>query len=90
MRILTLLYLSLIISLSGCSWMGFGDDEESAKSETDNFSERQFYDTIERNLNAGNWDRAIGNLQALEAQFPFGVYAEQAQLNTKQFCRNLV
>ncbi len=78
-RILTLLYLSLIISLSGCSW--FGSDEEEAEAETENFTERQFYDIIERNLNAANWERAISNLQALEAQYPFGAYAAQAQLN---------
>lgn len=83
MRILTLLYLCLTLSLvTGCSWLGFdGDDEESAESETANFNERQFYDLIERNLNGGRWDQAITNLQALEAQFPFGTYASQAQLN---------
>lgn len=78
MRILTLLYLSLTICLAGCSWFG-GDKED--ETNTENFTERQFYDIIERNLNTANWERAITNLQALEAQYPFGAYAAQAQLN---------
>ena len=81
MRILTPLYLSLILCLSGCSWFGGGDDKDESAAETENFTERQFYDIIERNLGAANWDRAITNLQALEAQYPFGAYAAQAQLN---------
>ena len=76
MRILTSVCLGLIISLAGCSSV---DDKDADKAA--NFSEREFYEVIEKNLRTSNWDLAIGNLQALEARFPFGVYAEQAQLN---------
>ena len=74
MRILPLLSLGLIVCLAGCS----SNDEK--KDETAGFTERQFYEVIERNVRSHNWEQAIQNLQALEAQFPFGVYAEQAQL----------
>lgn len=71
--------LSLLASLlvSGCSWLG-GDDDEGP--ETKGYTEKEFYEVIQRNLNGRNWSNAIENLEALEAQFPFGDYAEQAQL----------
>jgi outer membrane protein assembly factor BamD len=45
-----------------------------------NSSERQFYEASQRSLRTGNYQVAIGQLQQLEARFPFGRYAEQAQL----------
>ncbi|MAT50006.1 MAG: outer membrane protein assembly factor BamD [Porticoccaceae bacterium] len=84
MRRLTLLTLPLalitLLSLTGCSWMPFFGDDEEPESETAGYTEKDFYNVIQRNLNARNWKLAIDNLQALEAQFPFGTYAEQAQL----------
>jgi outer membrane protein assembly factor BamD len=82
MRILTPLVLSLVFTLSGCSWMGFGDEDVNiVESETAGFTESQFNDAIEANINSGNWPKAIQNLQALESRFPFGQYAETAQMN---------
>ena len=70
----------LIITLtSACSWLGAGD-KETPEDETSGFTERDFYEKIQRSLNAKNWSVAISNLQLLESQFPFGKYAEQAQL----------
>jgi outer membrane protein assembly factor BamD len=43
-------------------------------------SERQFYDSAQRSLRASNYTDAIAKLQGLEARFPFGRFAEQAQL----------
>ncbi len=73
--------LILMISLlaTGCSWLGFGDDDEEGP-DTQGYTEKEFFDAIQRSLNARNWSNAIQNLEALEAQFPFGDYAEQAQL----------
>ena len=65
--------------LANCSWMGF-NDEESTESEKSGYTEREFYDKIQKSLKARNWQVAIGNLQLLESQFPFGKYAEQSQL----------
>ena len=73
-----LLLLSLSFT-SGCSWLG-SDDEEPTEEKTADFTERDFYEKIQISLNSGNWTLAISNLQLLESQFPFGKYAEQAQL----------
>ena len=73
-----LLILSLSLS-SGCSWLGWGDDEEN-KVGTDDSTERDFYEKIQGSLDAKNYTVAIGNLLLLESNFPFGKYAEQAQL----------
>jgi len=43
-------------------------------------TELQLYETSQRNLRSQQWEVAIENLQALEDNFPFGTYAEQAQL----------
>jgi len=43
-------------------------------------TEKDFYDAAQRNINYSRWRSAIENLQALEDNFPFGTYAEQAQL----------
>jgi len=75
--------LAVLLVLSGCSWLGIGDDDTEKtekKSKTEGYSEKDFYEAIQRNLNAGDWVTAIENLQALETQFPFGNYAEQSQL----------
>ncbi|MBT4833325.1 MAG: outer membrane protein assembly factor BamD [Porticoccaceae bacterium] len=75
-------YILLILSLSvtsGCSWLGWGDDE-TTEDDTAGYSERDFYEKIQSSLNASNWSVAISNLQLLESQFPFGKYAEQGQL----------
>jgi outer membrane protein assembly factor BamD len=76
------LLISLMLTLaltSGCSWLGFDEDEQS-EEESSGFTERDFYDKIQSSLNSKNWTVAITNLQLLESQFPFGKYAEQGQL----------
>lgn len=79
MRLISL-FLLAAMALSGCSWMPFIGDDKDEASATEGYTEKDFYDVIQRNLNSQRWDDAIANLQALEAQFPFGSYAEQAQL----------
>lgn len=43
-------------------------------------TEQDVYELAKRNLDGRNWSAAIQNLQLLEENFPFGNYAEQAQL----------
>ena len=78
------LLLTAILLCASCSWLSSGDgdnsEEKRKQEELEKLSEKQFYDRIQRNLQSGNWTDAIANLQAFEAQFPFGNYAEQAQL----------
>lgn len=42
--------------------------------------ERQMYEEAQRYLNNRNFDLAVRSLQLLESRYPFGKYAEQAQL----------
>ena len=74
-----ILLLMSLTFISGCSWLGWGD-EKPTEEVTEDFTERDFYEKIQLSLNSGNWTLAISNLQLLESQFPFGKYAEQAQL----------
>jgi len=68
--LLTLIILVAAL-VSGCS----SDDEDFANS-----GEDFLYREGERSMDVSNWPRAIQIWQQLEAQFPFGQYAEQSQL----------
>lgn len=72
--LLLALVLTLATALAGCA----GNDED-AEILADS-GEQQIYDQAQRFLNARNFDQAIRALQALESRYPFGRYAEQAQL----------
>ena len=72
------LIIALILSLGpGCGWFGGGKRKDRAEEET---SEQLLYRSAQQRLRSGNYDLAIEDLQRLEARFPFGRYAEQAQL----------
>lgn len=75
----------LIVCLSGlvggCSLIPFwGGGEDDAAEEDVNATEQFLYREVQRSLRAGNYQQAVENLERLEARFPFGRYAEQAQL----------
>lgn len=69
------LLFSLLLLLSGCSWFGGDDDELIADS-----GEQQMYREAQRHLKNENFSLAVRSLQGLESRYPFGRYAEQAQL----------
>ena len=69
------LLLSLLLLVSGCSWFGDDDDELIADS-----GEQQMYREAQRQLKNENFSLAVRSLQGLESRYPFGRYAEQAQL----------
>ncbi|MDF1831343.1 MAG: outer membrane protein assembly factor BamD [Porticoccaceae bacterium] len=83
MRFSALLIASSLL-LSACSWMPFVDSKEEqikqTQEEAQDLSEKRLRDKIRSNLDARNWSDAVVNLNAFEAQFPFGNYADQAQL----------
>ncbi len=56
----------------------FGNNK--AEEEDRNSSEQVLYRSAQASLRSGNYKDAIEKLQKLEARFPFGRYAEQAQL----------
>ena len=78
-KTLLIILIAFLSFSTGCSWLGWGDDE-SDEDETAGYTEKDFYSKIQSSLNSGNWTIAIRNLELLESQFPFGKYAEQAQL----------
>ena len=69
------LLLSLTLLVSGWSWFGGDDDELIADS-----GEQQMYREAQRHLKNENFSLAVRSLQGLESRYPFGQYAEQAQL----------
>ena len=69
--------LAVLMTSAGCSWFS----KKDAGAEDDyTGTEQTMYRQSQRALRAGNYDSAIDMLQRLEARFPFGRYAEQAQL----------
>ncbi|MFK7731808.1 MAG: outer membrane protein assembly factor BamD [Pseudomonadales bacterium] len=64
--------LCLCLLLSACS-----STEDKVNSDA---SEKQLYDIAQRQLESQNYSSAIQNLQLLESRYPFGPFAEQAQL----------
>lgn len=68
------LILILSLALYGCS----GNDElPDIPADT---GEQQMYEEAQRYLRNSNYDLAVRSLQMLESRYPFGKYAEQAQL----------
>ena len=73
-----IVFLASLLALAGCSLWPFGNDKE--KEDERNSSEQMLYRSAQTSLRSGNYRDAIEKLQKLEARFPFGRYAEQAQL----------
>lgn len=69
MRVLPCLMLSTLVFLSACS-----------SKEPKYTTEADLYHAAEQQLERSQWESAIKNLNSLEENFPFGTYAEQAQL----------
>jgi outer membrane protein assembly factor BamD len=68
-----LVLVLLALCLSNCSSNKDKDGPERG-------SEQDTYEAARRQLDSQNWESAIETLELLEEYFPFGKYAEQAQL----------
>ncbi|TDT37132.1 Beta-barrel assembly machine subunit BamD [Halospina denitrificans] len=68
-RTLLVLVLSLLL-LAGC-----------ASRDAETLPEEEYYEQARQSMNAGNFESAQRNLESLETYYPFGRYAEQAQLD---------
>ncbi len=66
--------LLLALSLAGCSL--FGDKTNERKD----WQAAEFYAAAKEQFDNGNWDAAIKLYEQLEAKFPFGRFAQQAQI----------
>ncbi|MGE0384826.1 MAG: outer membrane protein assembly factor BamD [Gammaproteobacteria bacterium] len=69
-----LLLLSFVLVLSSCSFFkDKGDD-------TRGYTAQQLYEKARDRMDSGYYDGAIDLYEKLQARFPFGQYAQQAQL----------
>jgi outer membrane protein assembly factor BamD len=64
----------LSLAIIGCS---SNDELPDIAADT---GEQQIYEQAQRYLRSSNYDLAVRSLQMLESRYPFGKYAEQAQL----------
>ncbi len=71
---LAALIFALLIGLSGCGLL----PEES--DETAGWSASKLYSEAKDSMNDGAFDKAIKYFEKLEARYPYGRYAQQAQL----------
>lgn len=71
---LTLLLLPVLLG-TGCAWL------EDQKDETKDWSASKLYSEASAALDSGDYQQAIEYYEKLEARFPFGRYAMQAQLD---------
>ncbi len=74
MRLTFFLLLTLLLAGSGCSLLPEQVDE------TKDWSANQLYSAAKEELGDGNYEKAIEYFEKLEARYPFGRYAQQAQL----------
>jgi outer membrane protein assembly factor BamD len=64
----------LAVSLSGCGLFSSKDDERK------NWTAEQFYQAAKEQLDEHNWESSIKLYEQLESKFPYGRFAQQAQL----------
>ncbi|SMF94105.1 Beta-barrel assembly machine subunit BamD [Methylomagnum ishizawai] len=71
--------LALSLLLGGCSWFGKNNKEEP--DEYADWTAEKFYTEAKQNLLEKRYDKAVKLYEKLEARYPFGKYATQAQLD---------
>src|SRR5258706_4345180 len=73
MKASVLALLAALVVL-GCSSL-------SEKDDTAGWSAQRLYGEAKDEMNSRNWEKAIKYLEKLEARYPYGRYAQQAQLD---------
>ncbi len=73
-RVLGSVLLSAALTLGGCGLL------PEVKDETAGWSAQKIYAEAKDNLGQGNYERAVKLFETLESRYPFGRYAQQAQL----------
>ena len=69
-----LAWLALVLSLGGCGL--FGDKIDPKKE----WTAAEYYKAAKEEFDAQSWDAAIKLYEQLEAKYPFGRFAQQAQI----------
>ncbi|MEQ1663494.1 MAG: outer membrane protein assembly factor BamD [Thiobacillus sp.] len=65
---------AVLLTLGGCGIL------PEVKDETAQWSAQKLYSEAKDNLGSGNYERAVKLFETLESRYPFGRYAQQAQL----------
>lgn len=73
-NLLRFIAIVLVLLLSACGIFG------KKKEDADNVSASQLYKDASDELESGRYESSVGLFEKLESQYPFGVYAQQAQL----------
>lgn len=74
-RVLLLLCVGLLAGLSGCGLLPGKYDE------TKDWSAERLYSEARNQIQGGNYQQGIEYLEKLQARYPFGRYAQQAQID---------
>jgi len=69
--------VAFALALSGCA----STDEKTQSKEDEDKTAASLYTEAKQALDAGDYETSIQRLESLEARFPFGKYAQQAQLD---------
>ncbi len=79
----TVFILSLGFALSGCETLSAfsGKDTSAKEDEYVGWDDKKFHEQAQAALDEKSFQKAITLYEALEARYPFGDYAPQAQLN---------
>lgn len=79
----TVFIASLAWMLQGCETLEAFSSKDSAGKEDEytGWDEKKFHDQAKEALDAKSYQKAVTLYEALEARYPFGDYAPQAQLN---------
>src|SRR6185436_10404626 len=68
--------LAAAFALGGCGMLG------DKKDDTAGWSAQKLYGEAKDAMAQGAWDKAVKYLEKLESRYPYGRYAQQAQLDT--------
>ncbi len=71
----SVLALAFSAALAGCGWFATGERDETA-----GWSAQKLYGEAKDEMASKNWEKAIKYLEKLEARYPYGRFAQQAQL----------
>jgi outer membrane protein assembly factor BamD len=66
----------LLLTLTACSLFGSKPDADDPSKK----SAEEMYNNAKKNLNDGGYEEAIKQFESLESHYPYGRYAQQAQL----------
>jgi len=69
-----------LFSLTACSMLGILDSDEDINKKA-NWSAADFYNEAKTAMDEDSYEKAIGLYESLESRYPFGQYAQQAQID---------